>query len=144
MVSTSLVCSDICSLNAYCRVCRRGPTKRLLRVIPGKQEDTNIFVFNFFCDLIHAVINFPESFHGKKVAGASRLNFLKLSSYYTPTVHTTFGDSALVNNISSTGGNVVRGCKTKEFFMCPCPRSSLQSTLLSILLRRASGRVSSG
>jgi len=44
-------------------------------------EVTNLFVWNFYGELIHAAINYPGSWHDSKLAGASGL--LGLLSWVT-------------------------------------------------------------
>lgn len=77
-------------------------------------EVTNLFVFNFFGELIHAAINYPGSWHDTKLATVSGLYFPKLSDERTPPGMAILGDSAFVNNVRITNGKIVRGRKANE------------------------------
>ena len=77
-------------------------------------EVTNLFVWNFFGEIIHAAVNYPGSWHDTKLAGASGLYDPKLLDENTPPGFAILGDSAFVNNTSTTNGKVLRGRKTNE------------------------------
>ncbi|CDF33017.1 unnamed protein product [Chondrus crispus] len=97
-------------------------------------EVTNLFVWNFYGELIHAAINFPGSWHDTKLASASGLYFPKLSDEYTPPGYAVLGDSAFVNNLKATNGKVVRGRKSNETNDIPC---SLALAAVDTILQRA-------
>ena len=77
-------------------------------------EVMNLFVFNFFGELIHAAVNYPGSWHDTKLAAVSGLYFPKLSDEMTPPGMAILGDSAFVNNTRITNGKIVRGRKSNE------------------------------
>lgn len=77
-------------------------------------EDTNLFVWNFFGEVIHATVNRPGGWHDNKLAGQSGLHFRKLSDEMTPPCFALLGDSAFVNNIQTTKGKVIRRRKSNE------------------------------
>jgi len=72
----------------------------------------NLFVWNFYGELIHAAINYHGSWHDSKRAGVSWLEYPKLSDEMTPPGFAILGDSAFVNNTSTTKGNVLRARKS--------------------------------
>ena len=82
-------------------------------------EVTNLFVWNFYGELIHAAVNFPGSWHDTKLAGASGLYYPKLSDEMTPPGYAILGDSAFVNNTNVTNGKVLPGRKTNETWDIP-------------------------
>lgn len=75
-------------------------------------EVTNLFVYNFRGELMHAEINYPGSWHDKKLAYASAVLFLNLGDDMTPHGYAILGDSAFVTR--NMGGKVVQGRKTNE------------------------------
>ena len=77
-------------------------------------EVTNLFVWNFYGEIIHAAVNNPGSWHDTKLAGASGLYYPKLSDVITSPGYAILGDSAFVNNTSTTNGKVLRGRKSNE------------------------------
>jgi len=77
-------------------------------------EVTNLFVWDFRGEIIHAALNFPGSWHDTKLAGVSGLYYPKLSDELTPPGFAIHGDSALVKNTTITNGKVLRGRKTNE------------------------------
>ena len=77
-------------------------------------EVTNLFVWNFYEEIIHAAVNYPGSWHDTKLAGASGLYYPKLSDVSTPPGYSILGDSAFVNNTSTTNGKVLHGRKSNE------------------------------
>ena len=77
-------------------------------------EVTNLFVWNFFGEIVHAAVNYPGSWHDTKLAGVSGLYDPKLSDEITPPGFAILGDSAFVNNTNTTHGKVLRGRKTNE------------------------------
>ena len=96
-------------------------------------EATNLFVFNFFGELIHAAINYPGSWHDTKLAMVSGLYFPKLSDEMTPPGMAILGDSAFVNNTSVTNGKIVRGRKANETSDIPV---SAELGAVDIILQR--------
>ena len=77
-------------------------------------EVTNLFVWNFFGEIIHAAVNYPGSWHDKKLAGMSGLYFAKLSDEMAPPGMAILGDSAFVNTTKATNGKLLRGRKSNE------------------------------
>lgn len=75
-------------------------------------EVTNLFVFNFMGELIHAAINYPASWHDDKLAYASGVLYPKLEDEMTPPGFSIFGDSAFVTRTME--GKLVRSRKTNE------------------------------
>lgn len=77
-------------------------------------EVTNIFVFNFFGEVIHAGVNYPGSWHDSKLATVSGLMHPKLGNEMTPPGYAILGDSAFSSLMSVSGGKVVRARKSGE------------------------------
>ena len=65
---------------------------------------TNLFVLDFFGEIINAAINFPGSWHDNNLADSSGLYFLKLSDEMTPPGYAVLEDSAFVNDTRRTNG----------------------------------------
>lgn len=65
----------------------------------GNVEVTNLLVFNFFGEIIHAGVNFPGSWHDSKLASLSGLIYPKLSDEMTPHGYAILGDSAFVSSM---------------------------------------------
>ena len=82
-------------------------------------EVTNLFVFNFFGEIIHAAVNYPGSWHDTKLATVSGLYYPKLSDDMTPPGMAILGDSAIVNNSRITNGKIIRGRKAGERWDIP-------------------------
>jgi len=82
-------------------------------------EVTNLLVFNFFGELIHAAVNYPGSWHDTKIATVSGLYYPKLSDEFTPPGMAILGDSAFVTNTKATNGKIVRSRKTNEVSNIP-------------------------
>lgn len=80
----------------------------------GSVEVTNLFVCNFFGELIHAAINFPGSWHDSKLAHASYLIHLNLSDEQATPGFAILGDSAFVENSCMVNGKIFRGQKSTE------------------------------
>jgi len=74
----------------------------------------NLFVWNFYGELIHAAINYHGNWQDGKRAGVSWLEYPKLSDEMTPPGFAILGDSAFVNNTSTTKGKVLRARKSNE------------------------------
>lgn len=71
-------------------------------------------MFNFYGEVIHAAINYPESWHDTKLASVSELYFPKLLDAMTPPGTRKLGDSAFVNNTTCTNRKIVRAKRTSE------------------------------
>ena len=84
-----------------------------------KVEVTNLFVWNFYGELIHAAINFPGSWHDTKLASVSGLYHPKLDDEMTPPGMAILADSAFVNNARVTNGKIIRPRKTNEVHDIP-------------------------
>jgi len=78
-------------------------------------EVTNLFVFNFKGEIIHAGINFPGSWHDSKVAATSGLYHPKLSDHQTPKGYCLLGDSAFPRVAGELQGKIIRARKSNEF-----------------------------
>ena len=72
-------------------------------------EVTNLFVFNFYGELIHAAMNYPGSWHDTGLAMVSVFFFPKSSDEMTPPGMAILDDSAFVKGTRETNGKVVRG-----------------------------------
>lgn len=70
----------------------------------GNVEVTCMFVFNFFGEIIHAGVNYPGSWHDKKVVIASDMLLDRLSDAKTPVGYVILGDSAFIVKTKVTGG----------------------------------------
>jgi len=77
-------------------------------------EMTNLSVFNFFGELIHAAVNYPGSWYDTKLATASGLYFPKLSDSVTPPGMAILGDSVFVNRTRAANGKIIRVRKANE------------------------------
>lgn len=75
-------------------------------------EVTNLFVWNFKGEIIHAAINFPGSWHDSKLATVSGLYHELLADEKTPPGMAILADSAFVTR--TTNGKIVRARKTNE------------------------------
>lgn len=80
----------------------------------GNVEVTNIFVFNFYGEIIHAGVNYPGSWHDSKVVVASGLLLDRLSDEKTPRGKAILGDSAFVAKARVSHGKIIRGRKSTE------------------------------
>jgi len=78
-------------------------------------EVTNLFVFNFFGEIIHAGINFPGSWHDSKVAATSGLYFPKLGDGMPPKGYCLLGNSAFPRVAGELQGKIIRARKSNEF-----------------------------
>ena len=78
------------------------------------EEVTNLFVFNFFGELIHAAVNFPGAWHDSRVAQTSGLPYPLLCDDRTPPGCAILLDSAFSNDITITHGKIVRARKEGE------------------------------
>ena len=96
-------------------------------------EVTNLFVWNFYGERVHAAINFPGSWHDTMLAGASGLYYPKLSDEMTPPGYAILVDSAFVDNTSVTNGKVLQGRKTNETWDIP---ESAALAVVDIILQR--------
>lgn len=99
----------------------------------GNVEVTNIFVFNFFGEIIHAGINYPGSWHDSKVVLASGLLLDSLSDAKTPRGRAILGDSAFVVKSRVIHGKIIRARKSTE--TVDTPTSSLLASVDAILQR---------
>jgi len=77
-------------------------------------EATNVFVWNFFGEVIHAGINFPGSWHDSKVAAHSGLYHPKLDDAMTPPGFAILADSAFPRSTAVLNGKIVRARKANE------------------------------
>lgn len=98
-----------------------------------KVEVTNLFVWNFFGEIIHAAVNYPGSWHDSKLASASGLIYPKLSDAMTPPGFAILGDSAFTNDTRLTKGKVIRGRKTNELQGIP---NSIELAAVDTILQR--------
>lgn len=80
----------------------------------GNIEVTNIMVFNFFGEIVHAGVNFPGSWQDIKLASASGLINPKLSDEMNPPEYAILGDSAFLSDIRMENGKIVRAGKRNE------------------------------
>lgn len=77
-------------------------------------EITNLFVWDFKGQLIHAGINFPGSWHDSRVAVASGLYYPRLS-FQTPTGFALLADSAFPRANAVVEGRIARSRKSNEW-----------------------------
>ena len=77
-------------------------------------EATNLLVWDFRGEIIHAGINYPGSWHDSKVAMMSGLYDIFLSDKYLQPGYAVLGDSAFPRNALNTKGKLVRARKDKE------------------------------
>lgn len=70
-------------------------------------EVTNLFVFKFFRDLIHAAFKYLGSWHDTKLPAVPVLYSPKLSNEVTPPEMTILGDSAFNNNTAVWNGKIL-------------------------------------
>ena len=91
-------------------------------------------MWNFFEKIIHAALNYPDSWHDAKLAGVVGVYFPKLSDDMTPPGMAIFGDSAFVNTTKATNGKVLRSRKSNE--INDIPKSS-ELAAVDLLLQRA-------
>lgn len=101
-------------------------------------------MWNFFGELIHAAVNFPGSWYDTKLAGASGLYFPKLSDEMTPAGFAILGDSAFVNNTTTTNGKVIRGRKSNETSNIPLSAELCAVDIILHVLCQASVNLRSG
>lgn len=99
----------------------------------GNTEITNIFVFNFKGELIHAAVNFPGSWHDSKVVLSSGLLLDRLSDDKTPRGYAILGDSAFIARARVTHGKILRGRKASETH--DVPESALLAAVDAVLQR---------
>ena len=76
-------------------------------------EVTNLFVWNFYGELIFAAVNFPGSWHDSRVAAESGLYAPTLTED-TPTGFCVLADSAFPRTSAILEGKIVRGRKANE------------------------------
>lgn len=79
-----------------------------------QEEVTNLFVVNFYGEIIHAAINYPGSWHDTQLAGISVIYNQKLFDATPPAGMAILRDSAFVNNNRFTNSKTVRARKTNE------------------------------
>ena len=94
-------------------------------------EVTNLFVWDFNGELIHAAVNFPGSWHDNKLAGVSGLYYPELSDEMTPPGFAILGDSAFVNDTRVNKGKVIRARKSNEIW--DIPQSAVLAAVDTIL-----------
>ena len=97
------------------------------------EEVTNLLVFNFFGELIHAAVNFPGSWHDNRLASASGLYWPMLFDEMTPPGYAILGDSAFVNDTRITNGKIIRSRKANEAQDIP---ESAELCAVDLLLQR--------
>jgi len=100
-------------------------------------EVTNLFVWNFRGEIIHAAINFPGSWHDSKVAHASGLYHPKLSDAVTPRGFAILGDSAFPSRTSILQGKIVRSRKVNEIPRAGTVTETAYRAAIDLLLDRA-------
>ena len=83
-------------------------------------EVTNLFVWNFKGEIIHAAMNFPGSWHDSKLATISGQYHYFLSDKL-PRGMAILADSAFVTSMKTTNGKIVRARKTNETSSVPNP-----------------------
>lgn len=96
-------------------------------------EVTNLFVWNFKGEIIHAGVNFPGSWHDSKLAYASGLIYPKLSDRMTPPGFAILGDSAFAVERKVSDGKIVRSRKSNERAFIP---ESLELAAIDTILQR--------
>ncbi|KAI0558517.1 DDE endonuclease [Gracilaria domingensis] len=89
-----------------------------------QEEVTNLFVFNFFGEVIHAAISFPGSWHHNKLACLSGLYYPKLSDERTPPEMAILRDSAFVKNATATNAKFLRARKSNDTSDIPQSKDS--------------------
>lgn len=94
---------------------------------------TNLLVFNFIRELVHAEVNFPQSWHDSKLASLSGWIYPKLDNAMTPQGCAFLGDRKFVCALSKPGGQFVRARKTKE--SGDLPESAALAAVDSVLQR---------
>ncbi|KAI0565152.1 DDE superfamily endonuclease [Gracilaria domingensis] len=75
---------------------------------------TNLLVYNFFGEVIHAAVNFAGSWHDMHLAWSSNLYSTLLSDEITPVEFALLADTAFVDDIEITKGKILRPRKTDE------------------------------
>lgn len=97
-------------------------------------EVTNLLVWNFKGEIIHAALNFPGSWHDSKLAYVSGLYWPSLAEdSITPPEYAILGDSAFVHNTRVTNGKVLRAKKANEMGCIPL---SDECAAVELLLQR--------
>lgn len=84
----------------------------------GNVEVTNLFVFNFLGEVIHAAVK-PGSWHDSRMVNASSLLHTFLQDNKTQTGYAVLCDSAFTVDLKATKGKVVRGRKSNETLEMP-------------------------
>ena len=74
------------------------------------QEITNLFVWNFKGELIHAAVNYPGSWHNSRLAASSEL-YTPLLGHHTPHGYTVLAGSASLQGGEFLERNLVRARK---------------------------------
>lgn len=82
--------------------------------------------------MIRAAVNFPGSWHDRKLAITSGLIFPKLSDDTTSPVYAILGDSAFVINSGKANYKIVRSRKTNEINSIP---ESLELVVVDTILQ---------
>lgn len=83
-------------------------------VFTQELEVTNLFVWKFKGELVHAQINFLCSWHDSRLAASSGLYYLKISDYVAPPGYSIFWDSAFIKEIKGGHSKFVRARKQNE------------------------------
>eukprot|EP00171_Calliarthron_tuberculosum_P021614 IDg21614t1 len=77
------------------------------------QRSQNLFVWNFFGEIVFAGTNYPGSWHDSRLASASGLYHPYLTEH-TPAGFAVLGDSAFPRTKSVLQGKIVRAQKANE------------------------------
>ena len=101
------------------------------------QEVSNLFVWNFFGEIVHAGVNFPGSWHDSRVAAASGLYFTRLSDRITPPGFCILGDSAFPRSTDVNNGKILRARKVNEMGSASGVPESAFLAAVDLLLDRA-------
>ena len=73
---------------------------------------SNLFVFNFSGEMIHAAVNYPGSWHDSKIAIVS--GFYRKLRTRTPAGMAILADTAFISDTRKTLGRLVRSRKVNE------------------------------
>ena len=88
-----------------------------------KVEVTNLFVWNFYGEIIHAAMNFPGSWHDSRLAYISGLIHDKLSDKMMPPGFAILCDSAFVKDTKRTNGKLLEVERIMKNLLAPIPRN---------------------
>ena len=98
-------------------------------------EVTNLFVWNFSGEIIHAVINYPGSWHDSRVAASSGLYTPRLTEL-APAGLVILGDSAFPKANGDLRGKIMRARKANEHDSEVVPQCSYLAAI-DVLIERA-------